>query len=105
MNYVARVGIDIAKQVFYVHGVDANENTVVRKKLQRKEVLNFFAQLPVTQIGIEACGGSHYWARELSKLSHDVRLISPHFVTPYRRKGKNDATIQMRSVRRLVVQE
>ncbi|TXS89040.1 IS110 family transposase [Parahaliea aestuarii] len=91
MKKIARVGIDIAKQVFLIHGVDVVGATVLKKKLRRKEVLSFFAQLPATEIGIEACGGSHYWARELGKLSHTVRLISPHFVTPYRRKGKNDA--------------
>ena len=91
MSKVARVGIDIAKQVFLIHGVDDKGNTVLRKKLKRNEVLDFFSQTPATVIGIEACGGSHYWARELSKQAHIVKLISPQFVTPYRRKGKNDA--------------
>lgn len=91
MNQVVRIGMDIAKQVFLVHGVDARGNAVLRKKLKRTEVLDFFAQLPETEVGIESCGGSHYWARELGKLSHKVKLISPHLVTPYRRKGKNDA--------------
>lgn len=91
MNQVARIGMDIAKQVFLVHGVDARGNTVLRKKLKRTEVLDFFAQLPKVEVGIESCGGSHYWARELGKLCHTVKLISPHLVTPYRRKGKNDA--------------
>lgn len=91
MNNAVRVGIDIAKQVFLVHGVDARGITVLKKKLKREDVLNYFARIPAAEIGIEACGGSHYWARELRKQSHTVRLISPHFVTPYRRKGKNDA--------------
>lgn len=91
MKQVVRIGMDIAKQVFLVHGVDAQGNTVLRKKLKRIEVLDFFAQLSQTEVGIESCGGSHYWARELGKLSHTVKLISSHLVTPYRRKGKNDA--------------
>jgi len=91
MKQVVRIGMDIAKQVFLVHGVDAQGNTVLRRKLKRIEVLDFFAQLSEAEVGIESCGGSHYWARELSKLSHTVKLISPHFVTPYRRKSKNDA--------------
>lgn len=91
MNQVVRIGMDIAKQVFLVHGVDAQGNTVLRKKLKRAEVLDFFAQLPKAVVGIESCGGGHYWARELNKLSHSAKLISAHLVTPYRRKGKNDA--------------
>lgn len=91
MSKPIRVGIDIAKQVFLIHGVDAKGVVVLRKKLKRHEVLRYFAQIPSVEIGIEACGGSHYWARELGKQSHRVKLISPHFVGPYRRKGKNDA--------------
>lgn len=91
MNQVVRIGMDIAKQVFLLHCVDAKGNTVLRKKLERTDVLDFFAQLPETVVGIESCGGSHYWARELDKLSHSVKLISLHLVTQYRRKGKNDA--------------
>ena len=91
MKRAIRIGMDIAKNVFVIHGVDAQENTVLRKKAKRAEVLSLFAQLPVAVVGIESCGGSHYWAREISKLGHEVKLISPHFVTPYRRKGKNDA--------------
>lgn len=91
MTHAVRIGMDIAKQVFLIHGVDAKENIVLRKKLKRSEVLKYFANLSIAQIGIESCGGSHHWARELSKYGHEVKLISPHFVTPYRRKGKNDA--------------
>ena len=91
MTHAVRIGMDIAKQVFLVHGVDAQGIIVLRKKLKRTEVLGFFVNLPPADVGIESCGGSHYWARELSTYGHTVKLISPHFVTPYRRKGKNDA--------------
>lgn len=76
------IGLDIAKNVFQVHGADAAGKTVLRKQLKRKEVLAFCANLPRALIGIEACAGSHYWARELIQLGHDARLISPQFVKP-----------------------
>src|SRR5207245_4419648 len=84
-------GLDIAKQVFEVHGV--NEHGVVkgRKTLARAKLLEYFAQLPPCLIGMEACGGAHHWARELTKLGHTVRLMAAQFVTPYRKRGKNDA--------------
>ncbi len=88
---VVLCGLDIAKYIFVLHGVDKQGNTVVRKSLHRTKVLGFFAQLPACTIGIEACGGAHYWARELGKQGHEVRLINAAFVTPYRRKNKNDA--------------
>ena len=86
-----RCGLDIAKQVFQVHGV--NEHGVVkgRKTLARAKVLEYFAQLPPCLIGMEACGGAHHWARKLTKLGHTVRLMAAQFVTPYRKRGKNDA--------------
>lgn len=90
MNKCKRIGIDIAKQIFQVHGVDEAGKTVLIKKLQRAEMLRYFAQQEPVLIGIEACGGSHYWARELIKLGHDVKLISPQFVKPYRKSSKND---------------
>ena len=86
-----RVGLDIAKRVFQVHGVDESGRVRVSKKLSRKQVLEFFVQLPVCLVGLEACGGAHYWARELGKLGHTVRLIAGQFVSPYRKGGKNDA--------------
>ena len=91
MKNVVRIGLDIAKSVFQVHGVDAQGKTVLRKSLSRGEMLAFFAQLPACLIGIEACASSHHWARELSKLGHDARLMAAQFVTPYRTGGKNDA--------------
>src|SRR5579863_6597930 len=86
-----RCGLDIAQQVFQVHGV--NEHGVVkgRKALQRAKVREFFAQLPPCLIGIEACGSAHYWGRELTKLGHTAKLMAAQFVIPYRNRGKNDA--------------
>ncbi len=88
---IVRVGLDIAKLVFQVHGVDEHGKTKLKKTLSRKEMIEFFAALPACLIGIEACGGAHYWARELSRLGHDVRLMAAQFVAPYRKSGKNDA--------------
>lgn len=88
---LTRIGLDIAKSVFQVHAVDARGKAVLKKTLARGEVLAFFANCPACLIGIEACAGSHYWARELIKLGHDARLMAAQFVTPYRKSGKNDA--------------
>ena len=84
------IGLDLAKNVFQVHGVDEAAR-VLRKKLRRAEVLTFFGSLPPALVGIEACGGAHHWARELSKLGHDVRLMPPAYVKPYVKRGKTDA--------------
>ena len=92
MEQSIRCGIDIAKLVFQIHGVNAKSGeTVMVKKLARHDMLRFFANKPPMLIGIEACGGAHYWARELTKLGHTVKLMSPQYVAPYRRGGKNDA--------------
>ena len=88
---ITRIGIDLAKQVFQIHGVDRSGKVVVRKQLRRSQMLTYFSKLPATLIGMEACGSSHYWARELGKMGHDVRLMSPQFVKPYVKSGKNDA--------------
>lgn len=88
---VVRIGLDIAKSVFQVHGVDPHGKPVIRKTLSRSQVCEFFAQLPRCLVGLEACAGSHYWARELGKLGHDARLMAGQFVSPYRKSGKNDA--------------
>src|SRR5260370_18123339 len=88
---ITRVGVDIAEQVFQVHGVDEHGKARVRKQLARAKVLEFFAQLPACLIGIEACGSAHYWGRELTKLGHTVKLMAAQFVVPYRKRGKNDA--------------
>jgi transposase len=88
---ITRAGLDISKQVFQVHGVDEHDKPRLHKQLPRAKVLEFFAQLPACLIGIEACGGAHYWARELTKLGHTVKLMAMHYVMPYRTRGKNDA--------------
>ena len=85
-----RIGLDIAKSSFQVHGVDAHGKVVVRKQLSRSKVLLYFAQLPPCLIGLEACGGAHYWARELQKLGHDVRLMAVAMSQPYRTRQEND---------------
>ena len=84
------IGLDIAKSSFQVHGVDARGKVSIRKQLSRSKVLPYFAQLPPCLIGLEACGGAHYWARELQKLGHDVRLMAVAMIQPYRSGQKND---------------
>lgn len=91
MKQLVRIGLDIAKSVFQLHGVDCHGKPVCKKTLSRGEVLSFFVSLPSCLVGIEACAGSHYWARELIKLGHDARLMAAQFVSPYRKSGKNDA--------------
>jgi transposase len=88
---VTVVGLDLAKHVFQVHCIDACGRVVVAKPIRRGKVLEFFAALPPCLIGLEACGSSHHWAREISKLGHDARLIPPAYVKPYLRRQKNDA--------------
>jgi len=88
---IIRIGIDTSKSVFVLHGVDAAEQPVLRKKLRRSQVLEFFAKLEPTKIGLEACGAAHYWARELMALGHEVVLLPPQYVRPYVKRGKNDA--------------
>lgn len=88
---ITRIGIDLAKHVFQIHGVDRHGKVVVKKQLRRQQMLAYFAKLPPLLIGMEACGGGHYWARELGKLGHDARLMAPQFVKPYVKSGKNDA--------------
>ena len=85
------LGLDIAKSVFQLHGVDAGGATVLQKRLTRGRMLAFFAKLPPCLIGIEACATSHYWARELIALGHEVKLMPPQYVKPYVKRGKNDA--------------
>jgi transposase len=91
VNQITRIGMDTSKHIFVLHGVDAAGQCVLRKKLRRKQVVEFFAALPPTTIGIEACGGAHYWARVLGALGHEVKLLPPQYVKPYVKRGKNDA--------------
>lgn len=88
---IIRVGLDTAKQVFQVHGVDEAEQPVLQRQLRRSEVRRFFAKLLPTRIGLEACGAAHYWARELRGLGHQVMLLPPQYIKPYVKRGKNDA--------------
>jgi transposase len=88
---ITTIGLDIAKNVFQVHGIDAAEKVVVRKQLRRSQVLAFFKALPPCLIGMEACATAHYWARELAKLGHTVRLMPAKDVKAYVKRNKNDA--------------
>jgi transposase len=87
---ITTIGIDLAKHVFQVHGVDSTGKAVLKKQLRRDQMLSFFVQMPPCLIGMEACGGSHFWARKLMQLGHRVRLMAPQFVKPYVKSNKND---------------
>ena len=87
---IKRIGIDLAKQVFQLHGVDHNEKVVLKKQLPRTKMLAYFKSLSPCLIGMEACGSAHYWARELQKFGHTVKLMAPQFVKPYVKGNKND---------------
>jgi transposase len=91
MQTITTIGLDIAKSVFQVHGVDAAGQVVIRRQLKRRHVLMFFQKLAPCLIGIEACASSHYWSRELNALGHTVRLMPPAYVKPYVKRQKNDA--------------
>jgi transposase len=91
MQVVTTIGLDIAKSVFQVHGIDADGQVVIRRQLKRRYVLAFFEKLPVCLVGIEACASSHHWSRELQALGHTVRLMPPAYVKPYVKRHKNDA--------------
>jgi transposase len=90
MQAVTTIGLDIAKSVFQVHGVDAAGQVLIRRQLKRRYVLAFFQKLPSCLVGIEACASSHYWSRELQALGHTVRLMPPAYVKPYVKRQKND---------------
>ena len=91
MQAVTTIGLDIAKSVFQVHGIDAQGNVIIRRQLKRRYVLAFFQKLPRCLVGIEACASSHHWSRELQALGHTVRLMLPAYVKPYVKRQKNDA--------------
>src|SRR3990172_9036086 len=91
MQAVTTIGLDIAKSVFQVHGVDAEGKLLIRRQLKRRYVLAFFEKLPPCLVGIEACASSHHWSRQLKALGHTVRLMPPAYVKPYVKRQKNDA--------------
>src|SRR5919198_2565771 len=88
---ISVIGVDIAKLVFHVVGMNDSGHVVFRKRIARSELLHFIATLPPALIGMEACGSAHYWARRFRAPGHEVRLIAPHFVKPYVKSPKNDA--------------
>ena len=91
MEKISTIGLDLAKHVFQVHGVDSHGAVVLRKQLRRNAVLEFFARMAPCTVGLEACGSAHYWAREISALGHQVKLMPPSYVKAYVKRGKNDA--------------
>jgi transposase len=91
MPTITTIGLDLAKKVFQVHGVDAEGKVVVARKLRRKEVLAFFAKVPPCLVGMEACGSAHHWGREIAKLGHTVKLMPAKYVKAYVKRGKTDA--------------
>ena len=88
---ITTAGIDLAKNTFSVHGVDMHGKIVLKKTVTRGKLLETFANLPPCRVAMEACSGAHHWARRLSALGHDARIIAPRFVIPYRKSGKNDS--------------
>jgi transposase len=89
---VIGIGLDLAKSVFQVHGVDAGGHAVLRRRLARGDLVAFFARQPACLVGMEACSSAHHWARELVQLGHTVRLIPPQYVKPYVKRNKTDAS-------------
>jgi transposase len=107
MGEVSTIGVDLAKNVFQVHGADASGAVVFRRKLRRHDVLGFFARQPRCVVVMEACGGAHYWGREIGRLGHEVKLIAPAYVKPFVKLCSPDhnftnrqVTIMRRNVRR-----
>jgi transposase len=90
MKEVSTIGLDLGKNVFQVHGIDGLGETMIRRQLRRGQVLPFFKRLPPCLVGMEACATSHYWAREISALGHDVRMMPARYVKPYVKRNKND---------------
>jgi transposase len=91
VKQISTIGLDLAKNVFQIHGADAEGSPILNRKLRRAELLRFFEKLPPCLVGLEACGSAHYWAREISALGHDVRLTPPIYVKPFVKRGKTDA--------------
>src|SRR6516162_4484854 len=88
---IIRIGLDTSKHVFQLHGVDEQEQPVLRRQIRRSELEKFFAKLPPTRVGLEACGASHHWARVLRAFAHEAVLMPPQYIKPYLKRGKNDA--------------
>ena len=91
MSEVSIIGLDIAKHVFHIHGADERGRAVLSKRISRGKLLDFFAAQPSCKVALEACGGAHHWARQLTQLGHEVRLIPPAYVKPFVKRQKNDA--------------
>jgi transposase len=91
MQAITTIGLDIAKSVFQIHGVDAEGHLVIRRQLKRRQVIAFFQKLPPFLVGIEACASSHYWSRELQALGHNVRLMPPAYVRPWHSRCRSVA--------------
>ncbi len=90
MSEISTIGLDLAKNVFQVHGADCDGQVVLRRQLRRSQVETFFAELPPCLVGMEACGSPHHWARVIGRYGHEVRLMPPAYVKPYVRRNKND---------------
>jgi transposase len=90
MEKISMIGLDLAKNVFQIHGIDAAGKVVLRRQVHRGQMEKFFAQLPPTVVGMEACGGAHHWARVFQRLGHEVRIMPPGYVKPYVKRNKND---------------
>ena len=99
---ITTIGLDLAKSIFQIHGIDAAGQAVVRKSLRRSQMLPFIAKLPSCLVGIEACGTSHYWARELIKLGHEVRLMPAAYVKPYGAPRRRVLPVEEGSTQRVV---
>jgi transposase len=91
MKQITMIGVDLAKNVFQLHGVDAGHRPVLRRQLSRAQMLPFFAKLPPCTVVMEACGTAHYWAREIGALGHEVRLVPPAYARPFAKRGKSDS--------------
>jgi transposase len=102
VTQITTIGLDLAKQIFQIHGADAEGSSVVNRKLRRTEVLRFFEKQPACLVGLEACGSSHYWAREISALGHDVRLIPPAYVKPFGAPRRRVLPVEEGSTQRVV---
>jgi transposase len=91
MTEITMIGVDLAKTVFQLHGVDASHRPVLRRQLQRAQFLPFFAKIPPCVVVMEACGSAHHWAREIGALGHEVRLVPPAYARPFAKRGKSDS--------------